>query len=317
MRRRALLPVLLAALAASAAGAAETGTVVQVVDGDTLKVALGGRRETIRLIGVDTPETVHPQKPDEHFGKEASAFTRRAALGQLVRLEDDAQDRNRDKYGRLLRYVFLPDGKLLNAEIIVQGYGHAYTRFPFARLEEFRVLEREAREASRGLWGPSGGPAGAGGPPQQAGPAGGSSAGPPLAPAGAQTPAGHPIGPGDGTTSTPRVAAADDQKSGGDDPAVYVTRTGTRYHRAGCRYLARSRIPVALKDAAARYAPCSVCGPPTLSPSRASVTAPGAGATGTARSASASSRCQATTKKGAQCKRSAAAGSRYCWQHGG
>jgi micrococcal nuclease len=122
------------------------------VDGDTLVVEIAGRTERVRLIGVDTPETVHPQKPVEHFGKEASAFTKQLAEGQRVRLEPDPQNADRDKYNRLLRYVYLPDGRLLNAEIIAQGYGHAYTRFPFAKMEEFRALEREAREAGRGLW---------------------------------------------------------------------------------------------------------------------------------------------------------------------
>ena len=107
----------------------------------------------VRLIGVDTPETVHPQKPVEYFGKEASAFTRSLAEGQLVRLEADPTNADRDRYGRLLRYVYLEDGTLLNAVIIAQGYGFAYVKYPFERMEEFRQLEREAREKGRGLWG--------------------------------------------------------------------------------------------------------------------------------------------------------------------
>ena len=124
-------------------------TVVRVVDGDTL---LLDRNERVRLIGVDTPETVDPRRPVQRFGKEASEFTRRMAQGKQVRLEFD-QDR-RDRFGRTLAYVFLEDGAFLNAELIRQGYGHAYTRFPFKYLEEFRALEREAREAQRGLWKP-------------------------------------------------------------------------------------------------------------------------------------------------------------------
>jgi len=71
----------------------------------------------------------------------------------VVRLEAGPGTADRDKYGRLLRYVYLPDGNLLNAEIISQGYGFAYTQFPLSKMEEFRQLEREAREASKGLWG--------------------------------------------------------------------------------------------------------------------------------------------------------------------
>ncbi len=109
----------------------------------------------MRLIGVDTPETKHPKKPVQYFGKEASAFTKHMVEGKRVRLEFDQANAHlghRDRYKRTLAYVFLEDGTLLNAEIIRQGYGHAYTRFPFARAEEFRQYEREARGAELGLW---------------------------------------------------------------------------------------------------------------------------------------------------------------------
>lgn len=125
---------------------------VRAVDGDTI-VLDGGER--VRLIGVDTPETKHPTKPVEYFGKQASAFTKRMVEGKQVHLEFDQANAHlghKDRYRRTLAYVFLGDGTLLNAEIIKQGYGHAYTRFPFARAEEFQRYEREAREQGRGLW---------------------------------------------------------------------------------------------------------------------------------------------------------------------
>lgn len=125
-----------------------TQRVERVVDGDTIIVSGVGR---VRLIGVDTPESVDPRRPVEFFGKEASAFTRRLVDGKLVRLEYDWE--RADRYGRTLAYAYLPDGTFLNAEIIEQGYGHAYTRFPFKHLDRFRRLEREARQAGRGLWG--------------------------------------------------------------------------------------------------------------------------------------------------------------------
>ncbi len=133
----------------------------RVVDGDTIIVETGGREERVRLIGVDTPETVHPSKPVEYFGKEASEFTRKMVEGKRVRLEYDCYDKDtltvlcpksRDKYGRLLAYVYVENGTFLNAEIIKQGYGFAYTRFPFKYLDDFRQYEREARENKRGLW---------------------------------------------------------------------------------------------------------------------------------------------------------------------
>jgi micrococcal nuclease len=123
----------------------------RVIDGDTIAVEKNGKKEKVRLIGVDTPETVHPFKPVEYFGKKASEFTRKNVEGKRVRLEYDWQ--NRDKYGRLLAYVYIEDGTFLNAEIIRQGYGFAYTRYPFKYLEDFRQYEREARGNNRGLWG--------------------------------------------------------------------------------------------------------------------------------------------------------------------
>ena len=127
----------------------ETRLVERVIDGDTIELDGG---EKVRLIGVDTPETVHPVKPIERFGKEASAFTRRLAEGKRVRLEGEFGVQKRDRYGRTLAYVWLPDGELLNLEIIRQGYGFAYTKYPFFRMEEFRAAEREARDKGRGLW---------------------------------------------------------------------------------------------------------------------------------------------------------------------
>lgn len=130
----------------------EKATCPRVVDRDTIQVWLCGRAEKVRLIGVDTPETVDPRKPVQYFGREASAFTMRLVPGQHVILRDDPMDQNRDRYHRLLRYVFLQDGTFVNAEIIRQGYGFAYTKYPFSLTEEFRALEREAREQGRGLW---------------------------------------------------------------------------------------------------------------------------------------------------------------------
>jgi micrococcal nuclease len=122
---------------------------IRVIDGDT--IMLDGN-ERVRLIGIDTPETVHPNKPVERFGKEASAFTTKLVRGKRVRMEYDWQ--RTDKYGRTLGYVYLEDGRFVNAEIIKQGFGFAYVKYPFKYMEEFRGYEREARDAGRGLWTP-------------------------------------------------------------------------------------------------------------------------------------------------------------------
>jgi micrococcal nuclease len=148
---RALGCILAASLACAGAAPAEPAArvVTRVVDGDTL-VLDGG--EKVRLIGVDAPETVHPDEPVGRLGRAASAFTRRVAEGRSVRVESDAKSGARDRYGRSLAYVWLSDGTLLNLELIRQGYGFAYTRFPFARMDDFRRAEREARAEQRGLW---------------------------------------------------------------------------------------------------------------------------------------------------------------------
>ena len=122
-------------------------TVQRVIDGDTVVLSSIG---TVRLIGVDTPETVDPRKPIQHFGKEASAFTRTLTLGKQVRVEYD-QERT-DRYRRTLAYLYLQDGTFVNREIVRQGYGHADLSYPFRFMESFRVAEREAREERRGLW---------------------------------------------------------------------------------------------------------------------------------------------------------------------
>jgi micrococcal nuclease len=115
---------------------AQTYKVKRVVDGDTLFLANG---EYVRLIGVDTPETKHPEKPVEYFGEEACSFTKKLAEGKEARLEYDQT--RRDRYGRILAYVYLLDGTLLNAEIIKQGYGFDYTKYPFKYMGEFGKYE--------------------------------------------------------------------------------------------------------------------------------------------------------------------------------
>ena len=126
---------------------ARTLKCTRVVDGNTIILSNG---EKVRLIGVDTPEIMHPNKPVEYFGKEAAAFTRSLAEGKEVRLEYDQQER--DKFGRLLAYVYFMDETFLNAEIIKQGYGHTHTSFPFKYKEQFRQYEKKAQITKRGLW---------------------------------------------------------------------------------------------------------------------------------------------------------------------
>ena len=144
--------VLLALLAtpAPAAGRIEA-TVVDVVDGDTIRVLFAGRMEKVRYIGMDTPETKHPIKGRQPGGAEATAANRRLVQGKTVRLELDVQER--DRYRRLLAYVYVGD-VMVNEELLRLGYAQVMTVPPnVAHAQRFLALEREAREARRGLWG--------------------------------------------------------------------------------------------------------------------------------------------------------------------
>ncbi|NTU99441.1 YHYH domain-containing protein [Candidatus Falkowbacteria bacterium] len=127
--------------------------VVKVVDGDTVDVLIDGQTKRLRLIGINTPETVDPRKPVECFGKEASANAKKLLSGQEVSLEaDDSQD-SQDKYGRLLRYVRTKDGLFYNLEAIKQGYAYEYTYdIPYKYQKEFKAAQAEAQAAKVGLW---------------------------------------------------------------------------------------------------------------------------------------------------------------------
>lgn len=130
--------------------------VVSVVDGDTIKVLIDGTTKTVRLIGIDTPETVDPRKPVQCFGKEASDKTKTILSGKMVRLESDPTQGDLDKYQRLLRYVYLDDGTFFNKLLIQQGYAHEYTyEIPYEYQAKFKIAERTAREAQLGLWSPT------------------------------------------------------------------------------------------------------------------------------------------------------------------
>ena len=134
--------------------------VIRIVDGDTIQLNDG---QVVRLIGVDTPEHHHSKKlrrdaersqrdieTIQALGKQSTEFTRQLVLGKKVRIEYDKQ--RTDRYGRTLGYLFLPDGTFVNEEIIKQGYGSAYTKYPFKYMEQFRAAERNARDKKRGLW---------------------------------------------------------------------------------------------------------------------------------------------------------------------
>lgn len=129
--------------------------IVKVVDGDTmdLDVPDGGKPHTrVRLWGVDTPEVAHGGEPEMHFGPEARAFAAHSILGRQVHVMLNPA-RTRDKYGRLLAYVYLErGGAMFNERLVEQGFAYADSRFDHPYKERFADLERRARRASAGLW---------------------------------------------------------------------------------------------------------------------------------------------------------------------
>jgi micrococcal nuclease len=155
---RAYLALILLALAGcgSDEGGARTRQgatqVLRVIDGDTVQVQVEGRRERVRYIGVDTPESVRPGAPVQCFAKRASAFNARLVAGERVRLVSDAE--RRDRHGRLLAYVYrVRDGLFVNAELVRRGYARTLTIPPnVAHAVELRRLAAAARRKGRGLW---------------------------------------------------------------------------------------------------------------------------------------------------------------------
>jgi len=125
------------------------------VDGDTITVHMNGTKETIRFIGIDTPETHKPNTPVQCYGPAAAAHTQNVikAAGGKVRLVSDSLSTNRDRYNRLLRYVYLPDGTNLNQLNVQQGYAFYYPYFPFSKKADFLAAEKSAQAARKGLWG--------------------------------------------------------------------------------------------------------------------------------------------------------------------
>jgi len=200
-----------------------SGKVTRAIDGDTILVLLDAGEVPVRLLGVDTPETVHPEIPVQPYGPEAFAFTRSQLCDKQVWLEFDTAAK--DPYGHVLAYIWigLPEtevvsaadvrAKMFNARLLLEGYAQVLPIAPNLKYAGiFAACQAEAREAGKGLWG---------------------------------------LGLDMPGATEPGVVV------------VYVTASGTKYHRAECRFLAKSRIPLPLAEAKARgYTPCSVCKPP-------------------------------------------------------
>ncbi len=127
--------------------------VARIIDGDTFEIISKGKgkSERVRLIGVDTPETVKPESKVQPFGPEASSFTKKMIEGKMVRLEFDVQER--DKYGRLLAYAYLEDGTLLNSRLLEEGLASVMTVPPNVRMADtFLAIQKKTQKQKKGIW---------------------------------------------------------------------------------------------------------------------------------------------------------------------
>ncbi len=131
-----------------------SSAVLKVIDGDTLDVSVNGAKTKVRIIGINTPETVDPRKSVECFGKEASDKAKSILNGKSVILRNDPTQSDKDKYGRVLRYVILPDGTDFGLLMIKGGYAYEYTyEVPYENQKLYKDAQRQAQTEKVGLWG--------------------------------------------------------------------------------------------------------------------------------------------------------------------
>lgn len=127
--------------------------VTKVIDGDTFSVSSNNKTLKVRVIGINTPETVDPRRKVECFGREVSDQAKRLLSGQQVRFESDLTQDDKDKYGRLLRYVFLPNNTDYGMEMIKQGYAYEYTYdTSYKYQKKYKTAQSEAERTGVGLW---------------------------------------------------------------------------------------------------------------------------------------------------------------------
>lgn len=207
------------------AAAAALVAVLGVSDGDTLRVRVDGSSERVRLLGIDAPESVHPNTPRQCFGKEASSRMQSLAQSKQVRLVADPSQGDRDRYGRLLRYVELPDGTDVGLALVSGGFAQERTYDgAYARQGRYRAAQASAKSANVGLWA-----ACAGAPAAAAAPSTAASATPDRAPA---QPAAKP-------TSKPTPQAP----SGSCSIKGNISSKGEKiYHVPGQRHYGQMRI---------------------------------------------------------------------------
>jgi len=198
--------------------ARESAEVVEVYDGDTITVKFEfGNQARVRLIGMDAPEMAsNVHGPASKYGPASRDHLAALIAGKTVNLEYDVE--KYDKYNRLLAYVFIPGGAMVNGQMLKDGYALLYTIPPNVKyVDDFKAAQKEARTDNKGLWAVGG-----------------------LA-----------VAPAKKIAPKPKKAVPKPESA-----TVYITRTGSKYHRGGCRYLRKSCIPISLDEARARgYSP--------------------------------------------------------------
>ena len=206
------------------------GQVSSVIDGDTITILKGKESITVRLYGIDCPEK------GQDFGTKATQFVFHFAQNKKVSVEEV----EKDKYGRTVAKVYFTDGSCLSEVLIQEGLAWVYDEYCTApECVKWRELQAKAKENLDGLWAMNS----------------------PIPPW--QYRNNSPVPETSQNVKKPAPIKPKEAKQPSDNITVYATRTGSKYHRAGCRYLSKSSIPMSLSDAKARgLTPCSVCKPP-------------------------------------------------------
>lgn len=266
---------------------------ISVEDGDTFTVLVNDIPVKVRIYGIDAPEG------SQEFGDMAANNLKYLIASKTLLIKEKYKDR----YGRAVAEVLLSN-KDVGLQMIKSGMAWHFKKYSNDSL--YSDAEKEAQKNGVGLWGL-----------------------PDPTPPWNYRNTGSQFG-GEKNSLKTSLASSLASEPSLDSSAIYITRSGSKYHRAGCTSLRKSKIPKTLSEViAGGYAPCNICNPPTtLSSSKSSLVSsedasgtrsqsPTSSSSSSYRSSSSSGgQCQATTKKGTRCKRKAAAGSNYCWQHG-
>ncbi|MGB8225588.1 MAG: thermonuclease family protein [Sedimentisphaerales bacterium] len=229
--------------------------VIKTINSNTIVIVQDGNEATICLTGVERPSAAQSANAADLADK----FVSNLLKGESVYVAADQQQKQTDPNSCMATYIYRsPDGLFVNAEIIRQGYGLAAMKSLFKYMNQFHRLELFARQAGKGVWASADASSFAKATEDKKAMADKSNK---SIPSGKQDePNKQDTKPS--SVAAPAVRSDNPQEPGNDDVIVYVTKSGTKYHRQGCRFLSKSSIPMKLKEAKGKYSPCSICKPP-------------------------------------------------------